>query len=217
VENILRDLDAIPRNSEDRRRLLKGPTGTLLHEVGHLVAAALHAGIPTDYLILDSGGAPSYHATRIAPKYYSRLEGDRLLRIKLLAAGYAAELAIFGETFLSRALVDLVAIAQVEIRKFHEDLAMRLALDVLDQYGPIFRDPDRELLKITYAKTARAVQSGRYRVGQYEMIPFRVTYDAAMNIGRKDRIMADIRTPLPGSQTRVFAEFGRNGGMRSGI
>lgn len=101
-------LGALPQAA--RRSLARGPSGTIVHEAGHFLAAAMF-GVPGDLILFDWSPEGRKHAVHIREHHARLLRADLATRLSMLAAGYAAELRVFGEALLNRARSDLEAAA----------------------------------------------------------------------------------------------------------
>lgn len=104
----LADLGALPQAA--RRGLAGGPSGTIVHEAGHFLAAA-GFGVPGDLILFDWSPEGGKHAVHIREHHARLLRADQAKQLSMLAAGYAAELRVFGEALLNRAQSDLEAAA----------------------------------------------------------------------------------------------------------
>lgn len=105
------DLDELGASSlAARRRLAAGPSGTIVHEAGHFLAAA-KLGVPADFILFDWSPEGFQHAVHVRERFSSLLRTHLAARLSMLAAGYAAELRVFGEALLNRAESDLMSAA----------------------------------------------------------------------------------------------------------
>jgi len=105
------DLAAVGALSQAARRgLASGPSGTIVHEAGHFLAAAKF-GVPGDLILFDWSPEGRRHAVHIREHHARLLRADQPTQLSMLAAGYAAELRVFGEALLNRARSDLEAAA----------------------------------------------------------------------------------------------------------
>jgi len=95
-----------------RRRLAGGPSGTVVHEAGHFLAAA-KLGVPADLILFDWSPEGFQHAVYVREHFRHLWRTDPAARLSMLAAGYAAELLVFGEALLNRAESDLMSAAAV--------------------------------------------------------------------------------------------------------
>lgn len=84
------------------RAFLSGKSGVVLHEVGHLYAAA-KLGVPADFMILNWGSPSCIYIDESL--WDITLNGSN--NESVLVAGYSAELLVFGESDLTRAKDDL--------------------------------------------------------------------------------------------------------------
>ncbi len=106
------DLQRLRMGSEaDRKAVARSEAGTVVHEVGHFLAAA-KLGLPSDFVMFDwASEQPRKHAVYIHKRHNEELRANRSGRLGMLAAGYAAEMRVFGVGFLNRATSDLEAAA----------------------------------------------------------------------------------------------------------
>lgn len=109
----LQHLAAAPE--AERKALARSAAGTVIHEAGHFLAAA-KLGLPTDFIVFNwSAVEPRrIHAAYMHERYgrTGRMRPDLAGRLRLLAAGYAAEMQVFGVGLLNRATSDLKAAAE---------------------------------------------------------------------------------------------------------
>ncbi|MBV9978452.1 hypothetical protein [Bradyrhizobium sp.] len=146
-------------------------TRLVVHEVGHVVAAA-DAGIPTDYVVIDP--VNGYHAGYIDEVHRSRLESDTALGSRILAAGFAAEMALLSAAHLPISREDLLTLAsRLGIpMKGEPDGWMKLtALRALWVYQPVLQPDAVDPIKCTYARLASAIMSKQYMLNGAHVIP----------------------------------------------
>jgi hypothetical protein len=165
---MLQNLDPYPLpNGAIATRKIPGMTRLLVHEVGHAVVAAA-AGIPTDYLIFDVAPDRGHHAGYIHETYRARLESDKPLAGRILAGGFAAEMALFGAAELSISSEDLHSLAEhIGIRRT-DDWMNTTALCALQHYKPVVSP---HAIKAIYAKLATAIKSEQYLVDGAHIVP----------------------------------------------
>ena len=108
------DLQRLRTGSEsDRKAVARSKSGTVIHEVGHFLAAA-KLGLPTDFIMFNWTPEQSrIHAAYMHERYSGEVKANPSGRLGLLAAGYAAEMCVFGVGLLNRAASDLDAAAEL--------------------------------------------------------------------------------------------------------
>lgn len=106
------DLRRLQAGSEaDRKAIARSESGTVVHEVGHFLAAA-KLGLPSDFVMFNwASEQPRKHVVYMHERYSDEVKANPSGRLGLLAAGYAAEMRVFGVGLLNRATSDLEAAA----------------------------------------------------------------------------------------------------------
>lgn len=102
------DLQRLRMGSEsDWKAVARSETGTVIHEVGHFLAAA-KLGLPSDFVMFNwASESPCKHAVYMHERYNDEVRANPSGLLGLLAAGYAVEMRVFGIGFLNRATSDL--------------------------------------------------------------------------------------------------------------
>jgi len=106
------DLQLLQSASEtNRKAVARSESGTVIHEVGHFLAAA-KLGLPIDFISFNWTPTQSrIHAVYMHERYSDEVKANPGGRLGLLAAGYAAEMCVLGIGLLNRARSDLEAAA----------------------------------------------------------------------------------------------------------
>lgn len=124
----------------DRKAVARSESGTVVHEIGHFLAAA-KLGVPADFVMFNWAAASSRkHAVYTHERYSAEVRANRSGRLGLLAAGYAAEMRLFGVGLLNRAGSDLETAAELlgfaafELER--DGLAVAGQLNQHDPFGP---------------------------------------------------------------------------------
>jgi hypothetical protein len=165
---MLQNLDPYPLpDGAIVKKEIPDTTRILAHEAGHAAEAAA-AGIPTDYIIFDGAPERSRHAGYIDETYRARLESDKFLAGRILAAGFAAEMVLFGAAELSISSEDLHTLAEhIGIPKT-DDWMNTTALCALQRYKPVV---SQHVIKAIYAKLVSAIKSEQYLVDGAHIVP----------------------------------------------
>ncbi|MGI4802118.1 MAG: hypothetical protein ACRYG8_50415 [Janthinobacterium lividum] len=128
------------QSETERQAVARSESGTVVHEVGHFLAAA-KLGLPADFVMFDwASDIPRKHAVYMHERYGVEVRANRSGRLGLLAAGYAAELRVFGVGLLNRAVSDLEAAAGLlgftafELER--DGVAVARQLNQHDPFGP---------------------------------------------------------------------------------
>lgn len=104
-------LDEAKLNPRAATSFLDDRSGTILHEVGHLVAAAKF-GIPVDYMIFDWSRFQNIrHGVVIHSSFHRKIQTNVKARVGIQIGGYAAEHLCFGRADLQRAQGDIQSLA----------------------------------------------------------------------------------------------------------
>ena len=207
---MLNNIDHIPITLKERRALLMQSTGLILHEIGHVIAAAFAAGVPTDYLIIDESVDAQRHSIYIHQSYRDALAQDVVAQIKIAAGGFAAEEMIFGEAFLNTSFDDLECIASLLKRPFDESQVSFIAHLVRRTHAPLIPIEASALIPEMYRMAAAAIESRRHWFESAHMIPFEVLNHAAFPIPLAEREAAAERTRLGAGREVILATL-RNG------
>ena len=144
----LQHLQAAPE--AERKALARSAAGAVIHEAGHFLAAA-KLGLPVDFLMFNWAAAEPQriHVAYVHERYgrTGRMRPDLAGRLRLLAAGYAAEMHVFGVGLLNRATSDLEAVAEAQgIAGFELERDGRdVALSLYGEHDP-FRPGDAAVL-----------------------------------------------------------------------
>jgi hypothetical protein len=215
IAMLLEDLTLIPKSLKKRKQLLLDSTGVVLHEVGHVVSAALNGGIATDYLVFDWSATALRHSTYIDECYRDKLACNVPLQVRTAAGGIAAEKLIFGEGCLPRADQDFIKIAELLGQRFRADQMGALVNMVLQDFDPIIPSDAVDLVRDLYRRTVKAVQGRRYRVDSIDIIPFSAV-GFSKNVSLADRVLANLRTRL-GRNRDVIARSIRSPHLSSGL
>jgi hypothetical protein len=186
-------------------------TGLILHEIGHVIAAAFAAGIPTDYLIIDDSADAQRHGTYINETYRDALAQDVSAQIRIAAGGFAAEELIFGEACLNTSRDDLRRIARMLKRPFHDSQMPVIAQYVKRTYAPLIPFEATGLILEMYRMAAAAIESRQHWFERAHMIPFDILNHAALPIPLPDREAAAERTRLGADRDMILAT------LRSGV
>lgn len=97
----------------DRKAVARSESGTVVHEAGHFLAAA-KLGLPSDFVMFNwASEQPRKHVVYMHERYSEEVKANPSGRLGLLAAGYAAEMRVFGVGLLNRATSDLEAAAKL--------------------------------------------------------------------------------------------------------
>ena len=135
------DLQRLRMGSEsDRKVVARSEAGTVIHEVGHFLAAA-KLGLPSDFIMFNwASEPPRKHAVYMHKRYSDEVKANPSGRLGLLAAGYAAEMRVFGVGLLNRATSDLTAAAGLlgfDTFELQQDgMAVARQLNQHDPFGP---------------------------------------------------------------------------------
>jgi len=202
---MLKNLDCIPRKAKHRRALLMQSTGSVTHEIGHIIAAAFAAGIPTDYLFIDERLGAQHHATYINERYYGVLTPDGLAQVRIAAGGFVAEELIFGDAALERSRKDLECIASLLGIPFHEKQMPFIARQAQRGCGPIIPVHAVDLVRAIYRTVVSAIESGRYEFDGAHVVPFFVFDHPKLPIPLRRRVAATIRTRTGMNRTKALA------------
>jgi hypothetical protein len=187
----------------------------LVGEVGHVVAAAT-AGIPVDYIVIDPKGR--HFATYIDVAYRRRLECDTALNGRILAAGFMAEMAMFGAAELSISREDLVTLARrlhVSMTADPEIWMKETALRARWVYQPVLPPDAVEAIRPTYAKLVSAIDSGQHVVNGAQVVPIDAFHNLALNLPDLDYWKAHERTKDGSGRDQILAAL--RGGAKSGV
>jgi hypothetical protein len=214
---MLNNLDAYPLPSgritaEDE---IPPMTRLIIQEVGHVTVAAV-AGIPVDYVIIDEHG--ERHATYIDETYRSRLERDRVLNARILAGGYAAELAMFGAADLWVSSEDLFTLAGylgISASGAPKSWMKQTALRALWAYQPVLQPDAVEPIKRTYAMLAAAIKSKTYLRYGAHVIPIEAFHTIALPLPDAEYWRARERTKAGTGRDEILATL--RAGVLSGV
>lgn len=212
---MLKNLDCIPRKEKHRRALLMQSTGSVTHEIGHIVAAAFAAGIPTDYLLIDERPDAQRHAAYINERYRSVLARDELAQVRTAAGGFVAEELIFGDAALERSRNDLECIASLLGIPFHEKQMPFIARQAQRGCGPIIPANTVDLVRAIYRTVVSAIESGRYEFDGANIIPFCVFDHPKLPMLLRRRVAAMIRTRAGMNRTKALVALRQ--GVQSGL
>jgi hypothetical protein len=211
---MLKNLDHIPVALSDRRALLMQSTGLILHEIGHVIAAAFASGIATDYLIIDESVDAKRHGTYIHESNRDLFARNRTAQVRIAAGGFAAEDMIFGEAFLNTSIDDLRFIADLLTINFDESQAPSLAGHVKRAFGPLIPIDASEIACDMYRLVTAAIESRRYQFKHAHMIPFHVLAHPELPIPEPAQVAAAERTREGSDRGMILATL-RNG-VRTG-
>jgi hypothetical protein len=167
-------------------------TRRLVHEIGHIVAAA-DAGIPTDYVIIDSNGARD--AAYVDPIYRTRIASDATLNSRLLASGLSAEMAVFGEVDLFSAHDDLKSLADLlGISKTEDDESWMKETFFCSLHQQLLPINAIEIIRPTYARLVVAIEIRRFLIDRAHVIPIEAYHNLALPLPQPDYWRARERT-----------------------
>lgn len=212
---MLKNLNHIPRKAKHRRSLLMQSTGLVTHEIGHIVAAAFAAGIPTDYLLVDERPDAQRHAAYINERYRSVLARDELAQVRIAAGGFMAEELIFGDAALERSRNDLECIASLLGIPFHEKQMPFIARHAQRSCGPIIPANAVDLVRAIYCMVVSAIESGRFKFDGASVVPFSVFDHPKLPIPLRRRVAATIRTRAGMNRNKALATLRL--GVQSGL
>lgn len=212
---MLKNLDEIPRKAKQRRALLMQSTGLITHEVGHIIATAFAAHIPTDYLLIDYRPDALCHAAYINERYRWVLAGDGMVQARIAAGGFVAEELIFGEAPLERSRSDLERIASLLGISFDERQLPLVARQAQGRCFPIISAGDVGLVRATYRTVVSAIESRRYEIDGAHVIPFHVFDHPGLPIPLRRRVAATIRTRIGMNRRKALAALRE--GVHSGL
>jgi len=190
-------------------------TRLLVKGVGHVVTATA-AGIPVDYIVIDPDRGR--HATYIDVGYRQRLERDTALNGRILAAGFMAEMAMFGAAELSISSEDLATLAprlNVSITADPEIWMKETALRARWIYQPVLPPDAVEAIRPTYAKLAGAIESARHVVNGAHVVPIDAFHNLALPLPDVDYWHARERTKNGAGRDDILAAL--RGGAKSGL
>lgn len=190
-------------------------TRLIVHETGHIVAAAA-VSIPTDFLVIDEAFGAVRHGGYIDEAYRPWLDLPfyHMARIRILAAGFAAELAIFGAADLSMSSEDLYSIADLLGRARNDGWMMATAQCAMENYQPLLPPSAIKAIKAIYPKIVSALQGRGYLVDNAHVIPFSTFDDSSLLLSRGDRERALDRSKEGCNRADIVATL--RGGARSG-
>jgi hypothetical protein len=186
--SMLSTLCSFPKLNAVTKSDIPEMTRLIVHEVGHIVAAAA-VGIPTDFLVIDEGSWTVRHGGYIDETYrpWFELPFYHIARIRILAAGFAAELAIFGAADLDMSSEDLSAIADLLSRAKNNDWMMNAAQFALENYQPVLPPSAAKAIKSIYPKIVAALQGRMHLVADAHVIPFPIFDDASLQLSQCHR------------------------------
>jgi hypothetical protein len=169
----LNGLETLPESN--RRRLAAGPSGAVVHEAGHFLAAA-KLGAPADYVLFDWRPQRVQHAVYVREHFRHLLETDPAKRLSVLIAGYVAERRVFGDAPLGRSRSDLTAAVEVLGRRQNAFIFERhgrtLAHELL-AYGP-FENSDCAAIIDLYNWFAAAINTEGGPTGKHTIAYYRL-------------------------------------------
>lgn len=212
---MLESLDQLPRKAKQMRALLMQSTGSITHELGHIIAAAFAAGVPTDYLLVGERPHAQFHAAYINERYRRVLGRDGTAQVRIAAGGFVAEELIFGDAPLKRSRSDLQCIASLLGIPFDEKLLPFIARQAQSKCFPIISASDVGLVKALYRAVVAAIASDRYKIDGAHVIPFYVFAHPNLPIPLRRRAAATIRTRARINQNKALAALRE--GVPSGL
>ncbi|MGH6711765.1 MAG: hypothetical protein ACREEK_22685 [Bradyrhizobium sp.] len=191
-------------------------TRLIVHEIGHIVAAAA-VSIPTDFLVIDEAFGAIHHGGYIDEAYRPWLDLPfyRMARIRILTAGLAAELAIFGAADLAMSSEDLSSIANLLGFAKSDGWMMNTAHCVMENYQPVLPPGAVNAIKKIYPKIVCAIQGQRHLVDNAHVIPFSAFDDVLLQLSHGHRERALDRTKEECHRRSIVAKL--RGGVGSGV
>jgi hypothetical protein len=212
---MLNTLDDFPKLNAVSKSEIPEMTRLIVHETGHIVTAA-DVGIPTDFLVIDEAFGAVRHGGYIDEAYRSWLELPfyHNARIRILAAGFAAELAVFGAADLGMSSQDLYTVAELLGRAKNFDWLMKTAQFAVENYQPVLPPSAVRTIKTIYPKIVYALEGRRYLVDNAHVIPFSTFDDSSLLLSRGQRERALDRSKEGCNRADIVATL--RGGVRSG-
>jgi hypothetical protein len=211
---MLDNLDSLPSDPTELCALLTSPTGFIVHEIGHVVAASF-CGIPTDYLIIDEQKGHGRHATYTNERYAARLEASLPNRIRILTGGFSAERAIFGRISHNTAYADLESLAPLVGKQFDPNDLKPLTKHIERTTQCAFTFEETNLIRDTYKRVAAAIRSGAYLYESAQIIPFRFLDSSRYPFSFATRTTARVRTTIGFNREEILKTL--RAGVASGI
>lgn len=213
-----KNLDWTPESGSKKQDLLSGLTGRLLHEIGHVVAAAAQ-GYPTDLLILDEKPGSQLDCAYMDDSIRSKLASDTNSEGKILAAGLMAEYTIFSQAAVLRACSDIEALSRIyriPLNLNDNNSILFAANKIRDIYKSLFESKNKSKIKSVYRNIAALIANNNMKIDDAFVIPIDIWFS---DLHEKNDPLANsalVRSRQHNYASGVLADLRRHTG-KSGV